>query len=111
MKKEQLLNLITIIHVLIWSFIVYGGFISIKYAEFNIYYFIPLTYMSYLFFDTCLFDIIENNLGKNPEDSNKVYEYLTSIFKYSFKDPLAPQGLLVLGFIIGVTIIKNSKKN
>jgi hypothetical protein len=115
MKKLQLLDLITIIHVSMWFFIIFGGFISVKYTEFNIYYFIPLIYMSYLFFDVCLFDALENNLGKNPEDSNIVYQYLTNMFKYSFKysfkDPIAPQGLLVLGFIIGVTIIKNSKKN
>ena len=103
-----LVYFIMFLHFFIWIFVIFAGMISIDYAEFNVLYFIPIIYLSYVVFNRCLLNKLEHSM------SDKIiildsYNYMTSFFDHSFQNPLNPHGMLVIGFIIGAYTIAYKK--
>lgn len=101
-----LLTIITYIHMSIWTIMVY---VAIYHPEFSILYVLPIWYLTYVIFDACIFDVFENNLGKQPEESNPLHRFGTQLFNFSYEKPTEPLGLIVFGFIIGVYSLKLQK--
>jgi hypothetical protein len=121
-----LLQLLIIIHIFIWIFILFGGFISSEYTKLIIYKLIPFIYIIHIFpfhflVQTKLY-IIDNNKDKSEKEkpSSDILEeeedkYIIplyfgkfkNIFSSSFCNPVSPQGLLILGYIINVYLLKN----
>ena len=110
MVNDILLYLIMFIHLFIWLFVMFGGMISIDYAEFNIIYFIPIIYLSYILFNDCVLNKLEFNMADNL-DTLDLYNFNKSVFKHSFQNPLSAHGMLILGFIIGVYTLEYHKTN
>ena len=152
MLDSLLLELISIFHILIWLFIILGGFISSTYANLNIFYIIPGIYILHMSNFHILNEIkikllnieedkndnitsdnnlcvkqceLNNNIMfnsincihqcKQNEELNKVLEKyilpkilnnIKKFFKNSFANPVSPQGLLILGFIVNTSLIK-----
>lgn len=138
------LDLLIILHIFIWCFIIFGGFFGKKYAIYNMKFIIPFIYLIHLLpfhvivkqkvkfietnyqkiwnpkFETIKYEIQEaNDIGKyldNKENNGKILQILKgseqsffiiklhhklmSFFKDSFQNPLSPQGMLILGYII-----------
>jgi len=127
---KLILNILIIIHILIWLFIVFGGFKSAEYSKFIIFIIIPCIYVLHILpfhiLETYELEIInknkinnntDNNTGKSSneiliENKNKyIIPYIHStlsekLFNKSFGNPLSPQGLLILGYIINVYLLK-----
>ena len=121
-----LLQLLIIIHILIWIFIILGGFISPTYAKNNIYSIIPSIYILHMLSFHCLLEsklyIInnDNKTSNNKDKSNSeilkenedkyiipyIFGKMTNMFSSSFANPLSPQGLLILGYIVNVYLLK-----
>jgi hypothetical protein len=161
MLDKIVLELVSIFHILIWLFIVFGGFISSTYANLNIFYIIPGIYILHILSFHILNEIKlkllnieedknnnilsdDNNCVKqcklnkelkslnNSEDDSitfnhciyeckkykeldkvlekyilpKILNNIKEYFKNSFSNPVSPQGLLILGFIINTSLIK-----
>lgn len=120
-----LLQLLIIIHILIWIFIVLGGIVSSEYTKLIIYKLIPFVYILHIFpfhliVKTKLY-IIDNNKNNNEKEksSSNILEEeedkyviplyfgkFKNIFSSSFGNPVSPQGLLILGYIINVYLLK-----
>jgi len=111
MNNYILFYFLLIIHLLIWLFVLFSGFVSVDYAKINILYVIPIIYLSYIVFDDCLLNKFEfnmvNTIGEIP--TLDIYNFNKSLFNYSFKNPLSAHGMLILGFIIGVYTIAYKK--
>ena len=96
---------IALIHILIWLFIVLGFYINKKFALFNLLIFIPLVYLLHIF-PFHIINELKYYFNKNAlEDSRKIekfikFYYLKNYFNFSFQNPLSPQGLLILGYIL-----------
>ncbi len=96
-----------IIHIFIWLFIVFGSFINKNCALFNLIILIPFIYLLHIFpfhvinHIKCLINI---NCLSDTEKIEKFIKffYIKKIFDdfKSFQNPLSPQGLLILGYII-----------
>jgi hypothetical protein len=153
MLDKIILELLSIIHILIWLFIVFGGFISSIYANLNIFYIIPSVYILHMLsfhilneIKLKLLNIEEDNNNILSDDNNcvkqcklnnsedgsitfnhciykckkykeldkvlekyilpKILNNIQEFFKKSFCNPVSPQGLLILGFIINTSLIK-----
>jgi hypothetical protein len=124
-----LLQLLIIVHILIWIFILFGGFISSEYTKFIIYKLIPFIYVIHIlpfhtFVETKLLIIDKNKDDSNKDKSSKsildeeedkyiiplFFRKLNNIFSSSFANPLSPQGLLLLGYIINTYLLRNKWK-
>jgi hypothetical protein len=125
-----LLQLLIIIHILIWLFIIFGGFISPTYSKHNIYSIIPLIYLLHmlpfhLLLESKLFIINNNNKTSNNNKSNSkilkenedkyiiphIFDKMNNMFSSSFANPLSPQGLLILGYIVNIYLLKYKWKD
>lgn len=110
MDNHLLRNLIVLLHFIIWSFVLFGSIISIEYAEFNVLYLIPIIYLSYVVFNDCLLNNVEYNVANNLDSITlDLYNFNNSLFHFSYQKPLSSQGMLILGFIIGIYILKYNK--
>ena len=118
---DIILQILIIIHILVWIYAIFGGFISKDHAKFIIYYFIPLIYILHLLpfhiIVSTKLRIIESDV--NVTDSTEylhtlehnniiiyLFDKLHKLFEKSFKNPLSPQGLLILGFIVNIYLLK-----
>jgi hypothetical protein len=104
--KNILLTFITYIHMFVWIIMIY---VTLYYPKFSILYLLPIWYLTYVILDECIFDILENNLGKKPEETNPLHRFSINLFNFSYEKPITPLGLIVLGFIIGVYSLKLQK--
>lgn len=119
----ELLFLITyVFHILIWGFIMFGGFLSPKYAKLIVYFIVPLIYILHIFPFHPL-EYIKANLikdTKEKEEKQIIYNYYL-VFPFLFDkckvffttigsifNPLSPQGMLILGMIINTQILRKS---
>jgi hypothetical protein len=119
-----ILQLLIIIHIGIWLFVLFGGFFKESYAKFNIIILIPFIYVIHILPFHMIVEtklrIIENESihNNNNTPSMKIledeeckyilpyyFQKLKCIFDNSFCNPLSPQGLLILGFIINVYVM------
>ena len=97
--------ILAVIHILIWLFIVCGFFINKNFALFNLLIFIPLIYFLHIF-PFHIITELKSYFNKNSsEDFEKIekfikFYYLKNYFNFSFQNPLSPQGLLILGYIL-----------
>ncbi len=122
---KSLLHILIISNILICLFILLGGLLSPKYAKFNILIFIPFIYiLNMLPFDiltSCQYYIanecIDNNDDKKKtpdiiikENSNiyvlpVIQDEISKLYLDTF-NPVNYQGLLVLGYILNIYILK-----
>ena len=119
-----ILQLLIIIHLGIWIFVVFGGFFKESYTKFNIMILIPFIYVIHILpfhiITSTKLHIIENDSAYNnnntpsaqilkDEEQKYIIPYyfrkLNNIFEDSLFNPLSPQGLLILGYIINVYIM------
>ena len=107
--KKIFFYLVAIVHILIWSFIVFA-FSSVKYAKMNIYYVIPLIYMIHILPFHLLVktkkSLYPNTWEEKQDDFAtvlifpKLYNDLCdSLSKVSTFNPISPQGLMIFGMI------------
>jgi hypothetical protein len=109
MNKDTILYILTIIHIITWLSLIYG--IIYTDTEFHILYTIPIFYLSYILFNECVLDKVEDLFGKDPNKAVIVYDYIARyVFNFSFQNPLSAQGMLILGLIIGTYILKEKNK-
>lgn len=145
----MILSLLIFIHIFIWCFILFAGFIDKKYSIINIKYIIPIVFfihlLPYHFIVKEKIKYIEKNLDKlwdnklekityddkylidiekyikNKDNSIKIvkilknkeqtffiirlFEGIQLLFKNSFQNPLSPQGMLILGYILNLNNI------
>lgn len=125
---KLILDLLIIIHIGIWIFILFGGYFKESYAKLNILIFIPLIYIAHILPFHMILEtklrIIENESIHNNnntqnnisskevlinEESKYIIPYYFKLLKdkleNSFANPLSPQGLLILGNIINVYLM------
>lgn len=124
---KSILHLLIIINILICLFILLGGLLSPEYAKFNIYIFIPLIYLlNILPFDiltSCQHYIAGQCINNYPEYKNKeineiidensnIYilpdlrNKISKLYNLDTFNPVNYQGLLVLGYILNIYILK-----
>ena len=117
--EDILLNILILIHILGWIYVVFGGFMSENQNDIILYYIIPFVYIIHIapfhvLVKTKLelikneykgIDIDEESILHDRENNfiiaNLFYK-LREFFSFSFQNPLSPQGLLILGFIFNV---------
>jgi hypothetical protein len=147
-KNIFIFQLLCLVHIFIWLFVIFGGFISSKICRLNLYIFIPLIYVLHMlpfhilvkykmkFLNDNLNDFelkntklheIDGDFGKNidksiPEDRAKkiisiycqeddffisrIHKKVGNLFSNSFQNPTSPQGMLILGLIINIFLMK-----
>ena len=153
------INLLIILHVFVWLFVMFGGFFSEKICKLNLFIFIPLIYiiqmLPFHIFITKKIQEIDKNYDnymdidvdkkdfeffmndasylKNIKNLNIQEDRLPQItkayiieenkyvlpmiqrrlrfyFTKSFGDPLSHQGMLILGMIINLYVLRNVYK-
>ena len=119
-----ILQLLIIIHIGIWLFVVFGGYFKASYAKINVLILIPFIYIAHILpfhmiIETKLHIIkneseyINNNTPSIKILENEEHKYIIpfyfdkvkNMFGNSFCNPLTPQGLLILGFIINTYLM------
>jgi hypothetical protein len=123
---KLILHLLIITNILTCLFILFGGIISDKFAEFNMYVLIPLIFISHIIlpFDILILSkeyIAKECINNYPQDKNKsIYEIIdensnmyipsfihTKIYtSYKNFNPVNYHGLLILGYIINIYSLK-----
>ncbi len=113
--QDCIFFIITLFHIFIWVFVLLA-FINKKAAYYNIFFVIPAIYIIH-----CLPFHIIGELKKNiyPYIWEKITENINNIlffpmlkdklekfFSKSFANPLSPQGMLILGFILSTSRFK-----
>jgi hypothetical protein len=134
MIDKLVVEIIAILHILIWLFVIFGGFISVNYLYINIFIIIPAIYVLHMLNFHILNKVKLNLLHIEEEDNNKLSEinhcskqcepneeldkYLNKYilpkilnnikyyYRHSFGNPVSPQGLLILGYIVNVYAMK-----
>lgn len=110
--------LLCIIHVIIWIFVMLA-FINKSTAFINVYYVIPIIYILHIL-PFHLIVSLKKNIYKDEnimtENENKVLKSLIipDLFiqarnffeKFSFFNPLSPQGMLIFGLITSIYRLK-----
>lgn len=119
---ELLFLIIYIFHILIWGFVMFGGFISPKYAKIIVYFIIPFIYILHILpfhpLESIKASLIKDT--KEKDEKQIVYNYYL-VFPFIFNklkvffttigsifNPLSPQGMLILGMIINTQILRKS---
>lgn len=110
-------DIICYFHIIIWLIVCFS-FINKKAAYINIYYIIPIIYLSHILpFHTLtkLKEILEpdntDNKIKNFENKNNLilfYNKIKDIFNNSFASPISPQGLLIFGLITSIYSLRDN---
>jgi len=95
-------------YVIYWPLVLFGSFISIQIAEFNMIYLMPITYILYLFSNKCILAELEDITMNDSELAEKKRKDLL-LYNVSFK--LNAISALVLGYIISVYSIYIKKNN
>jgi hypothetical protein len=111
-------ELLCIVHLMVWIFVLLA-FTNKRAAEINLYYIIPIIYIAH----TLPFHLLTKfKEYAEPEDTkSKIDDYeknnflfnnfnkLKDVFSSSFRNPLSPQGLLILGAITSAWALKIDK--
>jgi hypothetical protein len=126
MLSETILHFLITIHIIVWVYPIFGGFISVSNAKFILYYYVPFIYILHLLpfhiiLNTKLY-LIDNTIisktDNKPDNKEylhnkeheytiiKIFHYIHSTFEKCFANPLSPQGLLILSLIINLYIVK-----
>ena len=120
------LAFVQLVHGLVWIFIG-TAFFNKRLAYINLYYLIPLTYLSYLVFHGCVLKVAEeaSATGATPDEKrknidttihkmnplkeswNKTIDHLKQSCCYN---PLSPQGILLFGVITSAYRLKPSDR-
>ena len=115
----MLFELLCIIHVLIWIFVL-TAFLNKKLAYYNVYYVIPIIYILHIL----QFHILnrlkenvdpENHVKRNNEVSNflilpNLFDNIKNNFqKFSFANPLSGQGMLIFGLLTSIFVLHPPK--
>jgi hypothetical protein len=113
--KAILLFILTIIHVIIWLFVLFA-FVNKRTAYYNLYYIIPLIFVlhmlpfhpleeakTYLYPDDMRqrVDLIQNTLVVG-----RIQKMLCDCFENSFASPMTPQGMLIFGALSSAQALK-----
>jgi len=123
---KSLLHLLIILNILFALFILGGGLFDPKYATFNIYILIPLIYLlnispydpliscQYYIADKCI-NYYPENKHLTPDEliknQSKIYIFpniqdkISNLYQDTF-NPVNYQGILVLGYIINIYLLK-----
>ena len=117
MIKIVLFNLIALIHILIWAFILFA-FMNINTASVNLFLIIPAIYiLNILPFH--IINIIKNKMYPNDweEKASKVENciFIVKYFrkmqeytdKHCFESPVSPQGMLIFGALSSAYVLLN----
>jgi uncharacterized protein YhhL (DUF1145 family) len=108
-----------LVHLVIWGVVLFASFCpDIRITEFTVYILIPFIYLVH----TLPFHIIEETKKSLVPDEKQrteqvngiesryilpdILKWLSSYFEKSFANPLSPQGMLILGMILGVYRLK-----
>jgi hypothetical protein len=115
---DLLFIILCIIHTVIWAFIMFA-FINPTTAYYNVYYIIPLVYLVQILPFHIIVSlkkkIYENdNIRKEQEKEVSKYLIIPYLFmqareffnKFSFFNPLSPQGMLIFGLITSIYRLK-----
>ena len=115
----MLFELLCIIHMLIWIFIL-TAFVNKKFAYYNVYYVIPIIYILHIL----PFHILnrlketvdaENHINRNNQVSNfliipNLFGNISNKFqKFSFANPLSAQGMLIFGLLTSIFVLHPPK--
>ena len=109
------IHLLFVIHILFWGYLWFGGLISPKHCDFILYYAIPMTYVIHILPFHVLENFKESLAGDDIARYRQFYgnvfpqsliEFLKEKMSDSFQNPLSPQGMLILGFIINLYLRK-----
>jgi hypothetical protein len=96
-------------YVIYWPLVLFGSFISVQIAEFNMIYLMPITYILYLFTNKCILAELEDGTMNNNSDLAEEKRKDLLLYNVSFK--LNAISALVLGYIISVYSIYIKKNN
>ena len=118
MLKLIIFNLIAIIHLLIWVFVLFG-FVNINTAWVNLFIIVPVIYILHIL----PFHIIQKTKEKMYRDDWKVkvdrvensvfvVKYFNKLStycnKHCFASPISPQGMLIFGALSSAYVLLNN---
>lgn len=114
--KPVLFFILSIIHVIVWLFVLFA-FLHKRTAYYNLYYIIPLIFLIHMLPFHPL-ETVKTHLY--PRDHQKRFAMLTNtlvvgriqqtlinFFKKSFGSPMSPQGMLIFGALSSAITLKN----
>jgi len=120
------ISFLIIFHLTIWLYILFGSFIGKIHSKIILFLIIPLIYLIHILPFHLINELKKNSLDLKTDDELKEnisnYEEKLpiinniiqlkhyadkEIFKNSFANPLSPQGLLILAYIISIYALFN----
>ena len=120
-----ILEILIIFHVIIWIFVVFGGMISSNICKFIIFIMIPFIYIVHILPFHIIVETKLRIIEKEKSDDLKnksshdllteiegrniiinLFHKLQKALDFSLCHPLSAQGLLILGYIINVYLLK-----
>lgn len=126
------IDLLIVLHAIIWLYVIFGSFIDNNHAKFIVYMIIPFIYLLHMlpvhFLNKLKKDElkIESTIDLNKK-LNEMYKTLNipiireimilfvylkdEVFKNSVFNPLSGQGMLLLGMFMGIYNLKNFEIN
>jgi hypothetical protein len=116
--KKVIFNLLEIIHVLVWTFVIFA-FLNTKTAYFNINYLIPFIYIVHLLPFHILIKAKQNiypkTYNKELEDTDKMlilpYYFLklqSFLDKKCTGNPISGQGMMIFGALSSSNVLLNN---
>ena len=113
--------ILCIIHVLIWAFVMLA-FLNKNTAYYNVYYIIPIIYiiqiLPFHIIVSLKKDIYNQETDRKSNETTVnnsliipyIFKQIQDFFgKYSYFNPLSPQGMLIFGLITSIYRLKFSK--
>ena len=113
--------ILCIIHVLVWAFVMLA-FLNKNTAYYNVYYIIPIIYLVQILPFHLIVSLKKNIYDKDTErklNESTVGKFLIIPYlftkiqeffgKFSYFNPLSPQGMLIFGLITSIYKLKFSK--
>jgi len=112
--KQFLLFILTIIHVIIWLFVLFA-FVNKRTAYYNLYYIIPLIFLLHMLpfhpLETAKAYLYPDQVQRVERLMNimivgRIQRALINCCKYSFASPMTPQGMLIFGALSSAQALK-----
>jgi hypothetical protein len=122
---NSILEILIIFHLLIWIFIIFGGIISSDICKFIVFIMIPFIYVLHILPFHIIVEaklrIIEKEKSTDLENKSStdilfeienrniiinLFNKLKTALNFSLLHPLSAQGLLILGYIINIYLLK-----
>jgi hypothetical protein len=112
---------LAIIHIIIWAFVLLA-FLNPITANYNVYYVIPFIYILHILPFHIIVSLKKNIYNEDNIKKNEgvIYKFtlipylfmkIRDFFeKFSFFNPLSPQGMLIFGLITSIYKLKFTKK-